>query len=240
MFMARRAHISMFLLAACLSAQASTKESKLPTVRWAEGGKGCTFEPGEDGKYRYGLWTDDLGFTLAVDSQELQKTRRRLEPVVGLLLTFHYRGNANLYLKTNTITLEFVDHEHVVHGALDPETLSARLQAGADDLEDQAQKESRKHPDKFQEKEKLLQAYQKQVAEMLEFLSTRSLRPLTFDSETRDTNGWLFFSSKGKWIGNWKKQESFVLRIPMENYVLEIPFSLPPQEGELLLRKRPE
>jgi hypothetical protein len=241
MFMVRRLLIFfMVLLAVGSSALADKKKSELPIVRWVEGGKGCTFEPGEDGKYRYGLWTDDLGLTLAVDSQELQKTRRRLEPMLGLLLTFHYRGAASLYLKTNTITLEFVNHQHVVHGALDPETLSAQLQAGADELEDQAQKDSRKHPEKFQEKEKLLQAYQKQVAEMLEFLSTRSLRPLTLDSETGDTNGWLFFSSKGKWIGSWKKQESFVLRIPMENYVLEIPFSLPPSNGELLLRKRPE
>ena len=216
------------------------KKPTLPTIRWAEGNKGCTFERGEDGKYRYGLWTDDLGVTLAVDSQELQKTRRRLEPMVGILLTVRYRGTASLYLKTNTISLEFVKHEQVVHAALDPEALAAHLQAGADALEDDAQREKRKHPDKFEEKEKLLQAYQKQVAEMLEFLSTRSLRPVTLDSETRDANGWLFFSTRSKWIGDWKAQEDFVLRIPMEKSVLEFPFSLPPNGGELLLRKRPE
>ncbi len=223
-----------------IPASAFEKKAGLPTIRWIEGEKGCTFERGEDGKYRYGLWTDDLGVTLAVDSQELQKTRRRLEPMVGILLTVRYRGTASLYLKTNTISLEFVKHEHVVHAAFDPEALAEHLQAGADALEEDAEREKRKHPEKFAEKEKLLQAYQKQLTEMLDFLSTRSLRPVTLDSETRDANGWLFFSAKNKWIGDWKAREDFVLRIPMENYVLEFPFSLPPNEGELLLRKRPE
>ena len=207
-------------------------------MRWAEGEKGCTFERGDDGKYRYGLWTDDLGVTLAIDSQELQKAKRRLEPMMGILLTFRYRGTSSVYVKTNTISLEFVKHERVVHAALDPDALAAHLQAGADSLEDQAQRESRKHPEKLAEKETGLQAYQKDLTDMLDFLSARSLRAEALDPATPETNGWLFFSTRSKWIGDWKAQEDFVLRIPFENYVLEFPFTLPPSEGELLLRKR--
>src|SRR5438477_9037720 len=31
-----------------------------PVVRWAEGQPGCTFARGDDGKYRWGLWSNDL------------------------------------------------------------------------------------------------------------------------------------------------------------------------------------
>jgi hypothetical protein len=229
------------LLLVCLAPLAfSKKKQELPSVRWAEGQKGCTFERGEDGKYRYGLWTDDLGITLAIDSQELQNTHRRQEPMVGVLLSVRYRGTGSFDLQTGGITLEFVKHEHVVHAALDPDALATHLQAGADGLEDEAQRESKKHPDKFEEKEKLLQEYQKQLAEMLQFLGTRSLHPGTLDAATPEVSGWLFVSAKSKWIGDWKKQEDFVLRIPLEKYVVEFPITLPPNEGELLLRRRPE
>jgi hypothetical protein len=86
----------------------------------------------------------------------------------------------------------------------------------------------------------VLQAYQKELVEMQEFLRTRSLRPVRLDRETPETNGWVFFSAKSKWIGEWKKREDFVLRIPVENRVFEFPFSLPPAEGDLILRRRPE
>src|SRR5437879_12054257 len=49
-----------------------------PVVRWAEGQPGCTLARGDDGKYRWGLWNNDLGVTLAVDSQELQAARHRI------------------------------------------------------------------------------------------------------------------------------------------------------------------
>ena len=231
----------LFLVLASVPAVAySKKKPDVPAIRWAEGAKGCTFERGEDGKYRYGLWTDDLGITVAIDSQELQKTHRRLEAMVGVLLTVRYRGTGSFDLQTSGISLEFVKHEHVVHAALDPDGLAAHLQAGADSLEDEAQRESKKNPDKFEAKEKLLQEYQKQLAEMLQFLGARSLRPGTLDAATPETNGWIFFSSKSKWIGDWKKQEDFVLRIPLDKAVVEFPFTLPPNEGELLLRRRPE
>jgi hypothetical protein len=52
-------------------------------------------------------------------------------------------------------------------------------------------------------------------------------------------DGWVFFSAQDKWIGDWKNPEEFVLRIPLEDRVLEFPFKLPPNQGDLILRKRP-
>ena len=43
---------------------------------------------------------------------------------------------------------------------------------------------------------------------------------------------------RSKWLGNWKKQEEFILRIPAEGKVYEFPIKLPPKLGELLLRER--
>jgi len=53
------------------------KKAKIPAVRWDEGRPGCTFSRGNDGRSYYGLWYEDAGITLAVDSQELEKVHRR-------------------------------------------------------------------------------------------------------------------------------------------------------------------
>jgi hypothetical protein len=66
------------------------------------------------------------------------------------------------------------------------------------------------------------------------------LRPTILDRESPEAKGWVFFNAKNKWIGDWKKREDFVLRIPMENRVYEFPFTVPPVEGDLILRRRPE
>jgi hypothetical protein len=50
----------------------------------------------------------------------------------------------------------------------------------------------------------------------------------------------VLFSSKSKWIDGLQKQEEFVLRVPFGNRIVEFPFSLPPSEGDLILRRRPE
>jgi hypothetical protein len=227
----------VILLAAGAAADSRNK-TNVPTLRWAEGTPGCTFTRSDDGKYRYGLWTDDLSITLAVDSQELQKARRRLQPMFGVLLTYRYRGTGTLEVRNDNISLEFLKHSHVVHRSLDPDDLSESLQSGADALNDEIAHEIIKHPEKKAEKEALLQAYQEELSEMLEFLSTRSLRPAKLEPGTPEVNGWLFFSTKSKWVGDWKKQEDFVLRIRFENRVFEFPFTLPPNENDLILRKR--
>ncbi|MBZ5720296.1 MAG: hypothetical protein LAO03_07925 [Acidobacteriia bacterium] len=238
----RTAWLLPLVLVACSvwAAPPAGGKAPLPAVRWAEGNPGCTFERGEDGKYRYGVWSGDVGVTLAIDSQELQKVHRRgSEPMVGVLLTVRYRGTDSLNLKTDHVSLEFVKHYHVIHIALDPEELATTLQSSADSFSDETEHEISKHPEKKEEKEAVLQAYQKDLTEMLEFLSNHSLRPAKLDTGTPEASGWLFFSTRSKWIGEWRKQEDLVLRIPLNNQLFEIPFSLPPTEGDLILRKRP-
>jgi hypothetical protein len=231
--------VCVFILLASLALGSDRKASELPTLRWGEDQRGCTFERGDDGKYRYGLWKDDIGVIVAVDSQELQMTRRRLEPMFGVSITVRYRGHANTYVNINTMTLEFVDHHEVVRPSLDPDNLASVLQNDAETLEDEAQREGRKHPEKLAAKQQQIEEYQKQVLVLQNFLVARSLRSGTLDPETPETSGWVFFSTRNKWIGDWKKQERLVLRIPMPAQVLEFPITLPPSEGELLLRKRP-
>jgi hypothetical protein len=50
----------------------------------------------------------------------------------------------------------------------------------------------------------------------------------------------VLFSTKSKWTDDLQKQEEFVLRAPFENRIVEFPFSLPPSEGDLILRRRPQ
>jgi hypothetical protein len=42
----------------------------MPAVRWDEQNPGCTYSRDSDGKYRFGLWWDDVAVVLAVDAQE--------------------------------------------------------------------------------------------------------------------------------------------------------------------------
>ncbi len=215
------------------------KPVSVPPIRWEEGKSGCTFSRGDDGKYRYGLWTGDLGITLAVDSQELQKVQRRIRPLFAVQLTVRYRGINSLDVTAEHSTLEFVSHSKVVHSALGPDSLSTALQTDADTLADEIEREVRRRPEQKDDKEARLQAYQKDMSELQEFLSTQSLRPAKLDPGNQEISGWVFFSAKDKWIGAWKKQEELVLRVPLADRVFEFPFKLPPEEGELILRKRP-
>lgn len=226
------------------SAQASPpgtdKTQTTPSLRWEEGASGCTFSRDDDGKYRYGFWTADFGIVLAVDSQELEKARRRAQPMFAVLLSVHYRGQDSLEVAPGQITLEFVKHYHDVHAALDPDNLATRQQSDADAFEEETEREIRKHPEKKEEKETLLAARRKDAAEMIEFLKSRSLRAMTLSSGHPDASGWVLFSTKSKWIDDLQKQEEFVLRVPFGDRVVEFPFSLPPSEGDLILRRRPE
>jgi len=230
------------LLVSAVWATPSGPENNLatPTSRWEEGAPGCTFSRDDDGKYRYGFWTDDYGVVLAVDSQELEKVRRRTQPIFALLLTVHYRGKDSLDVVPRKISLEFVKHYHDVHSALDPDNLASKEQNEVDGLVEETERAIRKHPEKTEAKEAMLASHQKDAAEMIEFLNTRSLRAATLDSGHPEASGWLLFGAKSKWIDGLQKQEQFVLRVPLENRVVEFPFTLPPSEGDLILRRRPE
>ena len=44
----------------------------------------------------YGMWYEDVGVTLAVDPQEVEKVHRRHEPFFAVLLDVRYRGQGSL------------------------------------------------------------------------------------------------------------------------------------------------
>jgi hypothetical protein len=217
---------------------AKDKHGSTPVVRWAEGQPGCTFSLDNDGMYRYGMWSDDLGLTLAVDTQEIQKARRRVaEPVFAVLLKFRYRGEASV-LSGDSGTLEFVKHKHVIHRSFNSDVLSTKLQAAADAVSDQIDRELRKHPERKQEKQALLAAFEKDVAAMQEFVRGHSLRAVQLDPGTREAEGWLFFATRDKWIAGLKDQEEFVLQVPFGKKIFAFPFKLPMNERDLVLRRR--
>jgi hypothetical protein len=216
------------------------KTTATPTLRWEEGQPGCTFSRDDDGKYRYGFWTADFGIVLAVDSQELEKARRRGQAIFAVLLTMHYRGKDSVDVAPGKITLESVKHYHDAHPALDPDSLATKQQNDADALAEETEREIRKHPEKKEQQEAMVAARQKDAAELIEFLKTGSLRAITLDSGHPEASGWVLFSTKSRWIDDLQKQEEFVLRVPLGNKIVEFPFSLPPSEGDLILRRRPE
>lgn len=220
------------------SSFASDKKEKIPAVRWAEGNPGCTFARSDDGKFRYGLWSGDVGVTLAVDAQELEKVHRRHEPFFAVLVAVRYRGTKALDLTTDMVTLEFVKHFQVRQPALDPDDFSAKVQSDADTLNDQTAREVEKHPEQKEQKEAYVRAFLKDSAELEEFVGKNGLRATSLSPGHQETSGWLLFSTKSKWIGKWKKQEDFVLRVPVNGLVFEFPFQLPPKPGEAILRKR--
>jgi hypothetical protein len=229
------------LVSATPAAFAGPDKTQATTIlRWEEGAPGCTFSRDDDGKYRYGLMTADFGIILAVDSQELEKVRRRAQPMLAVLLTVHYLDKDSLDVAPGKITLEFVKHYHDVHNALDPDDLAAKQRNDVDALAEETEREIRKHPEKKEEKEASLTVREKDAAEMIEFLNTRTLRAITLNSGHPDASGWVVFDTKSKWIEDLQKQEEFVMRVLFGNRVVEFPFSLPPSEGDLILRRRPE
>jgi hypothetical protein len=205
-------------------------------LRWGEGNPSCTFETSDDGKYRYGLWTNEFGVEMAVDADEVRKSNLRIEPLFAIFILIRNRGKDAIAVNPAQMTLGFVGHSHVVEKAIDPDEFAQNLETGAEAFAAQTQREIDKHPERRSPKVAILQAREKSVSETREFLKSRSLRA----KELRDSeaSGWIFFSEKSKWIGNWKAQEQFVLRIPMAGRVIEFPFALPPSKSDLILRRR--
>src|ERR1700680_3103918 len=121
-------------------ARSSEKASAISTSRWEEGQPGCTFSRDDDGKYRYGFWNADVGVVLAVDSQELEKVRRRAQPIFAVLLTVRYRSESSLDIVPDKVSLEFVKHYHDVHSALDADTLASKQQSDADAFAQQTER----------------------------------------------------------------------------------------------------
>ncbi len=213
-------------------------KSKIPAVRWDEQRPGCTFSRSDDGRYHYGLWYGDVGITMAVDSQELEKVHRRHEPFLAVLLNVRYKGPGPLDLGVENISLEFVKHFRVVQTALDPDGFSQKVQKDADELDHKIAREVEKHPEQKETKEAYVRAFLKDSAELQEFLGKNSLRPTQLGPGNPETSGWVLFSTDSEWISGWKKQEELILRVPLEGKIFEFPFKLPPKPGEAMLRRR--
>jgi hypothetical protein len=217
---------------------ASKHKPSLPALRWDEQRPGCTFSRSEDGKYHYGMWSGDIGVTVSVDSQELEKVRRRHEPFFGVLVGIRYRGQGSLDVNTEGVSLQFLRHFKVIQPALDPDGFAEKIQKDAETQDHETAREVEKHPEQKEAKETYTRAFQKDAAELLEFVSKNGLRPAHLDPGKPEASGWVLFSTNSRWISRWKKPEELVLRIPIEGTIFEFPFQLPPKKGDLILRHR--
>jgi len=235
--------VSIVLIASLLivsggQAKGKEKKSKYPTVTWREGDRECTLSKEGDGLYRYGLGFETLQVTMAIDSQETEKTKRNLEHVFIVLLTFRNRGTVPIKINMEGISLELVDHYHVRMSSLDPDRLSDRIQADTEELEHQTERELKDHPERKVTIETRLQEHTKLVSEWQEYLSAKTLRDTTLDTGQPEVSGLVLFNTRSKWKGDWKSEENFILRIPLESVTVEFPFRLPPTDEGPELRKR--
>jgi len=214
-------------------------QSAPPTLRWTEGAPNCTVRAGDDGHTYYEISASDFDITLSVDRQELEKSPHRAMPMLGVLLTIHDKGSGQLEVQQNRFTLEFVKHFQVVQSSFDPDGMLRHLQVNITDLTDEVERHQvAKHPDQKERKEAELQARLKDYTEMMDFVSTHALRPGMLDPSNSSVSGWVFFSTRNKWIGPWRRPEQFILRLPVENVIVEFPFELPPKQGKIELRRR--
>jgi hypothetical protein len=230
----------VIFLVLCPPLTPAKDKASLPTSTWALDTPGCSFTRGDDGKYRYDLKAGDLEITIAVDSREVQEIRRRPVPVLGVFATLHYSGKQSIDVNPAKLTLEFLLHSKIVENGLETGGLSARLQRDIDELTDQTEHEVRRHPEKKDELEAALRIHLQELTQMSEFVNGHSLRPGMLTPAEPESSGWVFFDTTNKWIGSWKKQEEFVLRVPFKDRIFAFPFKLPPTDGDLILRRRPE
>jgi hypothetical protein len=230
-----RIHAAVLLLVACAAA---SDQSAPRTVRWAEGSANCTLRAADDGHTYYGFSSGDFEITLGVDRQELEKVPHRALPMLGVFLSFSYKGSGQLEVRQNKFALEFLKHRRVVQSSLDPEEMIATLQDAIDEVTHQVEKRQRKHPEQKEKEEAELQGRLKDYAEMMDFINARALYPTSLDGANRSAGGWVFFSTENRWIGAWRRPEQFVLRVPVENLMVEFPFQLPPKAAKVELRRR--
>jgi hypothetical protein len=228
----------LFAIAFCLP-PAHAEKKMLPAVRWTKGSSACEFHRDDDGRYRWRMTSDDLDLTLLIDSQELSKSRRRFYHVFGVYISVNYTGQGKFEFPAD-LQLIFLRHHNVTEGYMEPTEFQNKLQNDIDTVIFDTERQIKKHPEQAEEKNKLLREYQKEASEFIEFLSTQSLEPMTLTPGNPEVHGWVFFDTSNKWIGPWKPREDFLLRVWMKDKVWEFPFSLPPTEGDVILRKREE
>jgi len=164
------------------SAYAANKQT-IPALRWAENATNCTFRDADDGRTYYGVSSGDVEIILAVDRQELEKIPHRAKPMLGVFLTFRYKGNDKFEVLQNKMYLEYTKHSQVVKGSLDPDDMLKHLQENVDDLTDEVERHDvKRHPELKEQKESELQQRLKDYTEMMDFISTRALTPVTLDA----------------------------------------------------------
>lgn len=208
----------------------------MQVARWEASQPGCAFQAADDGTYRYALTTGDFSVTLAMDAQELDKVRRRVEPIFGLFLSVRFMKQNPPALDPEKISLEFVRHFHTKEAPLDRTILAAGLEADDRKTAQSAAVEVRKHPEKKAEVEAALKAQQENTSQMIAWARSKSLQSAS--PQSREASGWLLFAAKTRWIGELNRQEEFLLRIPLGGVVIEFPFTLPPSQDDLRLRTR--
>ena len=230
--------VTVFALSAVCCAKTKTQDDR--TLTWQPNAPGCSLEAAKiEYLDRYTIRQDSLEISLSVDARELTESQRRAGRVVGVLLSVRSRGAAPTLVKQSDASLEFIQHQHWKFSSWDPENLADHIQHQTDDLMMQTDKDLEHRPEKVEKNDERLRQHQKLVSEMLDFLSTKALKDTTLDPAAPEISGWIFFPSRGKWVGGWKKREEFVFRIPVGNWVVEFPFQLPP-EGRRTLKERPE
>src|SRR5450432_118838 len=218
---------------------AKKKTPGVPTLRWEQGAAGCSLEQGRaDELDRYTLAQGAVTVTLAVDPRELTQSQRRAGHVVSVFLAVQNKSTSPLAVQQSKAGLEFVNHSQWRFGSWDPDNLANHIQNQTDDLMHQTDKDLEKRPGKVEQNEDRLREHQKLVSEMLDFLSTQGLKDAVLDPTTPQVSGWVFFPSRGKWVGDWKKREEFVFRIPIGEWMVEFPFQLPPSSHPQL-KERP-
>ena len=195
-------------------------------IRWNEAKPECTVSAA-DGMHRYSIEYETLKLTLAVDDNELKKSTRTAEHVFSVLVTANNRGKEAIKIVPPNMKLELVSHRRALMRAQYPDELSHRLQDDSDELIYQSEKTLKKHPEEKDTVEYRLKAHEELVSEWQAFLSTQSLRETNIDAGRPEVTGWVFFKTNTKWLGNWKDEEEFVLRIPVAKRVFEFPFRLP-------------
>jgi len=209
------------------------------TVRWAEGLPNCTLRASDDGHTYYGLSFGDLEVTLAVDRQELAMVPHRALTMIGVFVSFQYKGSGQVEIRRDKFALELLRHHRVVQTALAPGVILGMLQHDTDEITDQTERRVRKHPEDKQKEEAELHARLKDLTEMASFVQTRALKAASLNATHPSANGWVFFSTEDRWIGKLHPPEQFVLRLPVENSIVEFPFQVPPKVGKMELRHRP-
>ena len=211
----------------------------VPVVRWAANTPNCSVRQADDGRTYYRISSANVEITLGVDPKELEKMPHRATPMLTVFLAFSYKGAGQFEIHQRRFALEFAKHRQVVKTSLEPSDIVQHLQEDVDNLTDQVERHDvRKHPEQKEQKEAELQARLKDYTEMMDFVSTQSLRHAVLSPAKPAVSGWVFFSVKDRWIGPWQKPEQFILRLPVGNLLVEFPFSLPPQGGGLELRHR--